>query len=93
MDIPTYDAQNPRPLGQRLDEAASKKITPITAGRTEEQIAKDYQERMLKLLEPVTALVNEARREHGMSIGFSYTPPNGFGIQMLASLEITKKLC
>lgn len=71
----------------------ARQITPISAGRTEEQIAKDYQERMMKLLEPVTALINEARREHNMNIGFSYTPPNGFGIQMLASLDITKKLC
>ena len=78
---------------KRAPNPSTPDYDKISAGRTEEQIAKDYQERMLKLLEPVTALVNEARREHGMSIGFSYTPPNGFGIQMLASLEITKKLC
>jgi hypothetical protein len=69
------------------------KVTPITAGRTDQQIAGEYADRMLKLLNQVTEVLNEARREHGMTISFGYTPPNQFGIQTLASLEVSKKLC
>lgn len=71
----------------------ARQITPISAGRTDQQIAAEYSDRMLKLLNQVTEVLNEARREHGMTISFGYAPPNQFGIQTLASLEIMKKLC
>lgn len=70
-----------------------RNTTPITSGRTDQQIATEYADRMLKLLNQVTEVLNEARREHGMTISFGYAPPNQFGIQTLASLEVSKKLC
>lgn len=68
-------------------------IVPIGLGRTDQQIASEYADRMLKLLNQVTEVLNEARREHGMTISFGYAPPNQFGIQTLATLEVSKKLC
>lgn len=68
-------------------------IKSITEGRTEAQIAADYRERAIAVLDPMIALINEARREHGMIIQFQISQPDGFGRQSLALLEIMKKLC
>jgi hypothetical protein len=78
---------------QEKRDARLGKVTPISAGRTEEQIAKEIQAEALKILNQLTELMHRAKQEHGMMISFSYSQPNAFGIQTLASLEIIKKLC
>jgi hypothetical protein len=79
-----------------LDAKAARRsgaVISITEGRTEAQIAQEYHARMLHLLNQITEVLNEAKQKHGMQISFGYAPPNAFGIQTLASLEIIKKLC
>lgn len=86
------------PSGQWFDLYNAKErrggvVVSVKEGRSEAQIAQEYADRMLKLLNEVTVVLNEAKQKHGMQISFSYAPANAFGFQTLASLEITKKLC
>jgi hypothetical protein len=68
-------------------------VTPITAGRTEAQIAADYRARTLELLEQLVNVITEARKDHSLTISFSISPPDAFGRCSIGMLEISKKLC
>lgn len=70
-----------------------RNITPITVGRTEEQIAKEIREDLQGRLEAVSEIMTRAKREYGFTINFGFSPPDSFGRVSLAVLEITKKLC
>lgn len=78
---------------QKYQADLSGTVTPITSGRTEEQIAKDFREDLLDRLNALADLMSRARREHGFTVNFGFNPPDSFGRVSLAVLEITKKLC
>lgn len=81
-------------MAEAIDEHGNRKpFTAITAGRTEEQIAKEIREDLQGRLEAVSEIMTKAKREHGFTISFGFTPPDSFGRISLAVLEITKKLC
>lgn len=85
MDKIGYD------LTTQAERAA--KITPITAGRAEEQIAKEIRDDLHARLEAISEILTRVKREHGFTVSFGFTPPDSFGRISLAVLEITKKLC
>jgi len=93
VDVPTHDENDPRPFGQRFDEAMSRKVTPISAGRSEEQIAQDIRDDMQCRLEAMCEVMTRARRMHGMTVAFQLSAPDAFGRVVLTALEISKKLC
>ena len=68
-------------------------VTAISSGRTDEQIAKEYRLEVEARLGGLCEIMNLAKREHGLTISFQFTPPDGFGRVHLAMLEISKKLC
>jgi hypothetical protein len=63
----------------------------IVPGKSDIELAQEYRQKLLDLLEPVTVVINEARRK-GLIISFGYSPPDAFGRQSLAQLDINKKL-
>jgi hypothetical protein len=67
--------------------------TPITAGRSEAQVAKEYRERALAQLEALADLLTEAKRDHGLTVTFQLSGADSFGRTSIAMLEISKKLC
>lgn len=83
---PWFDLLNAR--AERLN-----KVTAITSGRSEAQIATLYKERAALILNQLTLLINEARGEHGMIISFQFSLPDAFNRQSLTMLEINKKIC
>jgi hypothetical protein len=70
------------------DEVLRPKIVP---GKSDLELAQEYRQKLLDLLEPVTVVINEARGK-GLIISFGYSPPDAFGRQSLAQLDINKKL-
>lgn len=68
-------------------------VVPISAGRTEQQIAEELRKDLQARLETIAEIITKARREHGFTVGFQLSPPDGFGRVTLAALEIGKKLC
>jgi hypothetical protein len=71
----------------------AKNVTPITIGRSEEQIAKELRADLQQRLETIGEIMSKAKREHGFVVGFQFAPPDGFGRVSLAALEISKKIC
>ena len=77
---------------QSLQKFRQEAIAPrIVPGKSDIDLAQDYRQRLLELLEPVTVVINEARTK-GLIISFGYSPPDAFGRQSLAQLDVTKKL-
>jgi hypothetical protein len=66
-------------------------ITQLVPGKSDIELAQEYRQKLLDLLEPVTVVINEARGK-GLIISFGYSPPDAFGRQSLAQLDINKKL-
>jgi len=75
----------------QADVAAA--VTPISAGRTEEQIAKEMRDDLQSRLEAIGEIMTKAKREHGFTVSFGFSPLDSFGRVTLAVLEISKKLC
>lgn len=67
--------------------------TPISAGRSEVQIASDYRAKTLALLEEMVTVITEARKDHNMIIAFQISGADSFGRSSITMLEVTKKLC
>jgi hypothetical protein len=76
-----------------MNDQPGGSISAITLGRTDAKIAEEYRARMLAALGEVLDIINEARRDHAMTIGFQISGPDGFNRQSLALLEVSKKLC
>src|SRR6185436_16154033 len=65
-----------------------RNVTPIAAGRSEADIAKELREDLQSRLEEIGEIITKARREHGFVIAFQFAPADGFGRCTLATLEI-----
>ena len=70
----------------------SNKITPISAGRTDQQKAEECRARLLMALAPVADILTEAAKD-GLLVNFQFGQPDSFKRVALANLEILKKLC
>jgi len=87
------DEKEAQRIGDRLDAAAeARKLTQISAVRTDQQKAEEYREKLLGVLGPVAMVLTEAARD-GLTVNFMFGPPDSFKRVNLASLEIHKKLC
>lgn len=74
-------------------EKLAKNVTPISAGRSDQQIAEEIRDDLRARLEVIGEIVTKARRDHGMTVAFQFTGPDTFGRTQLVMLEIAKKLC
>lgn len=68
-------------------------IVGIALGRSDQQKAEELRKDLQDRLEVIAEIITKARREHGFTVGFQLSPPDGFGRVTLATLEIGKKLC
>lgn len=61
------------------------------AGKNDPELAKEYRERMIEVLQPILTILDEAKK-HRMRVGFQLSPPDAFGRHHVAMLEILKEL-
>lgn len=66
-------------------------VASLVTTKSDVELAKAYRDRLAPLLEQACEVVTEARRNHGLHIGFNLTP-DGFGRQTVQNFSVTKSL-